>query len=258
MGPSPEREDQKDNSEQQPHIPHVSVCPAQPHIPEVSVSPAQSDHTGLNPEPTKQKKASLRRLQRYLQTVISPLLTVALVFIAYGQLAAMDGQLRVMQEQTNSAVEGDKRTERMVRAIEAMKESMVLAVKQANHALNASIEASRADRRAWLTVTSIRSAVPLKVGAKPPAILTVKNTGKSPANEIGPGDQMLALIDASESFTTSTQIEAIASGSHHLFAKGFIEYRDVFSVQRRTTFCYSTKSVSGGEWAACVEGNRAE
>ena len=154
--------------------------------------------------------------------------------------------------------------------------------------LDASIAASRLDQRAWVGPVSVdRIAVkpdsPFEVG------VTIKNAGRTPALHVQSdmvlrdhivGNPMQFVYPSSVNPTrsidtlqpnmeinlvanthgvalTKSQIDAFSQGTHIFYAYGRITYRDIFGIERHTTFCiYVERALNGLE--SCDEYNETD
>lgn len=161
--------------------------------------------------------------------------------------------------------------------------------KQSRAALDASVEISRRDQRAWLTVNGISLSKPLAVGERVLVVIRVVNTGKTPAADtmvagtvlsrrtlaealsgrtegnpdsriiIGPNDAVTIPLDTSGPVTNQGQIDAISTGEWQLYAVGYIIYTDIFAAEHTTRFCFKADSevakAATAKWRGCAEGN---
>ncbi|MGO9095299.1 MAG: hypothetical protein ACLQGV_08750 [Bryobacteraceae bacterium] len=180
-------------------------------------------------------------------------------------------------------------TKRSAEAATSAADTAAKTLGQSKAALDATIEASRRDQRAWLTVRAVSMEAPLRIGEKPRATVEVANSGKTPAVDatiagtvlsrrrladalsgattghapsravIGPDATLKVTLEASEAVTHKEQIDAVASGPWLLYATGRIVYRDIFHDEHVTEFCFQgggkTITPVGAYWASCARGN---
>jgi hypothetical protein len=166
-------------------------------------------------------------------------------------------------------------------------------ITQSQLALNATMETSRRDQRAWLTIDAVNLPKPLAVGENVVVLIQVRNSGKTPAREVGvlgtvisrssfsevnvtdnatqglnsrllvgPNTISVVPLDSDEPVRSQVQIDLIMSGPWRLYAKGIIVYRDIFNLDRHTSFCFflDGKELKRGTnaWAGCAQGNWAD
>lgn len=166
---------------------------------------------------------------------------------------------------------------------------------QSKAALDASVEASRLDQRAWVTVQGIVLQKPLQemmaIGSTPAVTVLVENSGRTPATDVAVAGSVIVrqvlsmkdlattvtgekisnaiigprtppgaiLLNSDQPVTTQRQIDAINNGITRLYAIGTIFYRDVFHRPHKTEFCFSAGiRDSGLGMAACKEHNSIE
>jgi len=139
---------------------------------------------------------------------------------------------------------------------------MESSVKQAGKALNASIEASRTDQRAWISVKEITVSKSLIVGSPVQVSVTAINTGKTPAlnmvvSDFGMGPietdrrrdliihysahEVIAPNNTNTVLATATyddeSIRGILAGAIRIYVRGRLVYKDVFGLTHQTKFC---------------------
>ena len=152
--------------------------------------------------------------------------------------------------------------------------------------VNAQVESSRLQQRAWLTVKSVTLARPLAVGDRPSAVLEIINSGQTPAREaviggnlfgrsgvtekeivesltvgapdsrmvIAPGVQVLIPVEADEAVRSTGQIDAVLKKALRLYVHGRIIYKDVYDQTHETRYCFrfDPQTPTGvGHFAAC-------
>ena len=193
--------------------------------------------------------------------------TGGMAFIAYLQWDTSKAQLKQMQGQLEQMQGGSAQTDRIIAEANAISASLQESLKQSKAALDASIESSRTDLRAWVGVVGV---VAVQQGQNTRFDVTYANTGKTPAiitfqqaslypskayplpNEF---DQQIKL-DKSQisrgmlfSNATGTMMQTVTpemlkgffgdyTGVKYIFLDGVIEYEDVFGKKHHTAFCY--------------------
>jgi hypothetical protein len=179
---------------------------------------------------------------------------------------------------------GSVQTDKIIAANQRIATAMETAVGQAGTAIQASIDASRNDQRAWFGIKEITLANPLVLGKPVQISIMGLNTGKTPALDlsateirVGPSEternrdfvihtpdrEVVAPNNTDVFYATVTysddSIRAIMAGTIHIYVRGELKYRDVFGLSHTTTFCayYPTNgppSVSG-HFFNCKSGN---
>jgi hypothetical protein len=138
--------------------------------------------------------------------------------------------------------------------------------------------------KAWVVIGTVILDEPLALGKRPAAVLTIKNTGRSPAEHVTvagdllssrghpkrvrdrakfdmriyPGADWPLHFPASASLRNQEEIEAIMSGSRQLYLMGSIVYGDKFNKEQSDSFCYTTSGgqlSAGLKMSACPSGN---
>jgi hypothetical protein len=159
-------------------------------------------------------------------------------------------------------------------AAKTAKDAVTLTIAQGQKALDASIEASKLDQRAWVGTTETTppplmegdKRVYVKAGSKMTFDASVVNSGKTPAlkvttnfgirtyssNEsiptyqpdttkggasaVQPGAHFRLVL--STRVLTQKEIGILKSGIENLYFLGLITYEDIFGRSHQTTFCY--------------------
>jgi hypothetical protein len=178
------------------------------------------------------------------------------------------------QLSVQNGIDSGKQTDRIIANSTEIAESMKASLGHAHKALDASIESSRMDNRAWITSHGI-SFEDIVPGKTPKFNVFVINSGKSPAftgintlikvfdssdekgldaelakpwlDESGgnhaimyPGQELRVSIEGEEAISGET-LAQIKLGSKILYIIGVIPYRDIYGVSHRTKFCLSIK-----------------
>lgn len=160
-----------------------------------------------------------------------------------------------------------KQTDKIIAADERLAKAMEDSVAQAKSSLDASIEISRNDERAWLGITrmEVRSLQPGRIEVNIP----LQNSGKTAAVDVrtrsfvhlsdAPVDVPAFAASSHEPFKsrmtilpnitnanitiarprpiTEADITAIKNGGKFMYAFGEIRYKDVFEREHHTFFC---------------------
>jgi len=182
---------------------------------------------------------------------------------------------------------GSTQTDKIIAADQRIATAMEKAVGQAGVALNASVDASRTDQRAWVADVAI-TGVPT-IGQKWIVSIKCKNTGKTFAKEFRmrtavykampprtqpdftqgtevPYGSISVLAPNAEYISNTTvtgdaisghplanptqaDLDLIESGAITLFAYGKMEYSDIFRKHHWTSFCFHLSRKI--EWESC-------
>jgi hypothetical protein len=201
-------------------------------------------------------------------------------FIAVGTIISA----KAIYLQYHEMHDGSAQTDKIIAADQRIATAMENAVGQAGIALNASINASRTDQRAWASIKEIKLSKPLTVGRPAQISVTVINTGKTPALDtvlsevrIGPSEtdrnrdlvvhdserEVIAPNNTDTFFANATydddSIRAILVGTIPIYIRGKFEYKDVFGATHTTAFCayYPTdgSSIATGYFFNCKNGS---
>lgn len=159
-----------------------------------------------------------------------------------------------------------------------------IAIWMSNRALEASINASRADQRAWVGV------VEAGLGGPPSGLqIVVENSGKSPARNVlqaagwkrVPHDTVIDveaevskrhpttqgvlqpnarrnLGPLDETTPKQEEVAAVDLGSFDFYVFGLLTYDDIFGASHRTKFCMKMVVKSGGSFAPYGDYNDAD
>jgi len=133
---------------------------------------------------------------------------------------------------------------------------------------DASVEAERLSRRAWVMVSRVELAE-LPVGKPARALLHVTNTGSTPATDVAVGgslfgrrdygsigsnvkpdgpirsavtlapNMVISVILSTSEAISQGYLDTFAAGRTQLFAVGEIHYSDVFGRRHQTEYCFS-------------------
>jgi hypothetical protein len=198
---------------------------------------------------------------------IVAIFTVALTLVAYFQWHVTRETMIETRRSADAATRAAKAATRQALHAEG-------AVKQAKAALDASIQATRTDQRAWVAVTELTIDEPV-AGKSLRIKIHTKNVGKTPARRYGgsstlllhPSDNVniaefaksperlaslpsspasVAILHPSVEMTlqavkwdvSDTEFTAIKSGDLHMYAFGEVAYTDVFNIPHSMTFAY--------------------
>ncbi len=182
-----------------------------------------------------------------------------------------------------------QQTDKIIAADERIATAMEKTVGQARDALNASIEASRNDQRAWVGITriEIRSLQP---GQKIEINTPLQNSGKTAAVDVRtrsfvhisdtpvnitafvasrhdpfqarmtifPNIQDANITIVSPFPYSEAEIAAIKNGRKLMYAFGEIKYRDVFGRLHHTFFCGIYATTTPNNMRFCNEYNGAD
>ena len=205
-------------------------------------------------------------------------------------------QLKITEGQLDQMKGGSAQTDRLIEKADSIANSMAATVKQSQMALeetlkdnrdalaktlaqgqaalNASIESSHLDQRAWVGVVDVHppsevdagERVYIKVGSRSMFSTTIHNSGKTPALKVTTstsdasglfavpflpqydtqGEYGIPVIQPASGFTVSTsgdhtfteaEVSAIKAGTLRIYFFGAIDYEDIFSRHHRTRFC---------------------
>lgn len=144
----------------------------------------QRTHTASDADNTHKGQAQSYRTRWKKTTVSNQFITVATIVIATATIATCVTsvlQWRVLSRQLSQMEEGAEQTDRMIRETNRIANGMDSVRQQSKAALDASIEISRTDQRAWLSVY-VTSETP-RIGHNLTIITHVKNTGRSFAKD---------------------------------------------------------------------------
>ncbi len=211
------------------------------------------------------------------------LLTAGIVFLAYMQWKEMD----TAGKQTDRIIAAD---ERLATANERFASAMEGSLQQSNKALNATIEESRLDQRAWVVATDMTPAN-IAANRNPRFVIGVRNTGKTPALRVTrriaahiyrkgepfvplyhdepppavepmimlpPGGQHFELRTGDLPPLTQGTIDALQKGEYVLKVYGWVRYEDVFKRRHLTTFCVALVPVNLTLGESCESYNQAD
>lgn len=179
---------------------------------------------------------------------------------------------------------GSTQTDRIIAADERIAKAMEDSVAKSQSALDASIEASRNDQRAWFGIKEITLANPLAPGKPVQISIMGLNTGRTPALDlyatevrVGPSEtdrsrdfvihmpdrEVVAPNNTDVFYATVTysddSIRAIMAETIRIYVRGELKYRDVFGRSHTTMFCayYPTNGPLSavGHFFNCKTGN---
>jgi hypothetical protein len=209
------------------------------------------------------KRRTLRDKWR-LTSLPNKTISVATVVIAGASLLQFGTAVLQWREMSDAG----KQTDKIISSDERLATAMENSVAQAKTGLDASIEASRIDQRAWVGPTG-EVILDIKPWKQPQITTVVSNTGKTPAlhvralivGKIGlkgtammfdyaklpsgqnrsdttlqPGTHITLYPENTPVFSP-TQIETIKRGDIVVYVHGKITYQDVFGKEHHTTFC---------------------
>lgn len=229
----------------------------------------------------------MRVFQRWKQTALhNKALVLTGVIVAVGTLVytgAAVFQYCLMQqtakEQYNlmkqTAKENSDQTDKIIAEAKSIATAARDSLEQSKRALDASIEVSRSDQRAWVGMTEVApewrdaDGKPLfiKEGAHYHVGVTIVNSGRTPALKVRskmrlwsfpannkfvpdygnvtaqsvgvlpPQGKFIITSLPSLKIINTSDIASLKNGSQILYLYGQIEYEDIFGIQHRTTYC---------------------
>jgi hypothetical protein len=231
----------------------------------------------------------MRLIQRWKQTALH---NKALVFtsflVAFGTIfyaGAAVVQICILKESSETT---SAQNSKLIQQADRIATAMEVSINGSKAALDASIEISRLDQRAWVSVKMY--TIKLTGTDKPVTVeITLTNTGKTPAYIDNVGtllsvrpasfdlrtlskNDLLKLnrnattnnivvppssepwISTGPLATSGVLIKAIQDGTARVRVAGTIGYRDVFKKRRTTEFC-AIYNVTSNDWGPCNNHN---
>jgi cell division protein FtsI/penicillin-binding protein 2 len=217
----------------------------------------------------------MKLLQRWKMTSIAnQLLAVATVVMAFGTLFYVGVAVSQYCLMKSGARETANQVNKVITEARRIADSTEKTFAQSKAALDASIEISRNDQRAWVGPIEVTlpqfsdgsHAVYLKEGSQATIGVTITNSGKTPARKFMPRIQMGVLrtgkpfIPEYPALSTRQSvavvhpgmkpilyappfgppkqlIDAIAGGQYVLYLYGIMTYEDIYNRPHKTTFC---------------------
>lgn len=258
--------------------------------PPAAVPPDKTAERSSDPsQNNKNASASLVREVRLVE-VLALVVNAGLAIVGIIALCIYSGQLKVMQgtlqEMKRSGSAATDQTWQAIGNINWLARTMDASVKQSQAALQASIDASRNDQRAWVGVEGFDGkaeidkrliiTVALKNTGKTPAInLTVSenatpvDAGKEPPLIDIPVEHSQGMLFPNQLYTVPLNVtsrrtqgldahdyQLITSGAVVIYAYGTITYSDVFGRKHWTKFC--SYLAPGGGFNVCKTHNETD
>ena len=229
------------------------------------------DHPPANKEnsqcKSKQKTTEAARphwgltWSQWLNLVFTAVIAVAAVLYTISAFRQLD----VLSKQSK-ALEGTlMETQEIVRATKDGANAAMRSADAAEKAVEATINSIRLEQRAWVGVKHMRWRREFKKGEKLEAVISVENTGRTPALDVivkkgsgtvyptkkilsrpVRGETALIVIAPNNSFAslrtvseglTETDIRLLKSGERSVYVYGTITYLDIFKRTHKTGFC---------------------
>jgi len=251
----------------------VSATPANP-IESKPIEPSISDaiHIGDTKISNELLLDRINKSHRWMIGLTAVIAVTGVLgwWVTWGQLDIMKGQIA-----------------EMITAMNRIASSMEESAKQSKTALDYTIEKSKLDQRAWVTISRAVINPPIVAGKTSYITITLKNSGKSPAlktrfrqaaklvselprglmpqvssnkliesvSVIGPDGTTMnhfALVPLSE-----WQVSLLNSGKGMIVTFGSITYFDIFDIKHDTTFCFFQQEVAKPELSPCEHWNEA-
>jgi hypothetical protein len=171
------------------------------------------------------------------------------------------------------------------------------AAKAAKDGITFARDNAHLDQRAWVTISASQLVSPLVVGERPVIVVTLVNSGKTPALNvvssgdadtvargfseseinsslgtghpgskfvIGPGVTAKTMCNGLRLIADETEIDDLHAASSEkgprLYVRGVIAYDDIFGKPHRTTFCawINGRDLEGPTMHSCEFGNTAD
>ena len=214
--------------------------------------------------------------QRWKQTALhNKALVLTGVLVAVGTLAYTGAAVFQYCLMKQTAKENSDQTDKIIAEAKSMATAAKEGLEQSKRALDASIEISRRDQRAWVGMTEVTpewrdaEGKPLfiKEGARYHVGVTIVNSGRTPALKVRSRMRLMSFPDnkfvadyqnvnervsigvlppqgkftltslPSYRIINASDITSLKNGSVILYLYGEIEYEDIFRIPHRTTYC---------------------
>jgi hypothetical protein len=221
----------------------------------------------LDNDNRKEKLSRFERIAVIMGLIIAALNVGILIYQSY----VIHGQLKEMQgtsQQTDEIIAAERRIADAAQTnVTQGKEALDQSLAASQNSLNANIEASRLEQRAWVGPTEITNSE-ITIGTKPVFTVIIQNTGKTPAfkfhtilvrkprlkehkftptydmavegpNTLGnilPGMRAIIKIPWSTEITADS-LEHLKTGKVIINVNGKINYLDAFGRPHYSTFC---------------------
>lgn len=194
-------------------------------------------------------------------------------------------QLGILKGQLSEMITGGTQTEKVITAMNRLAGSMEESAKQSKTALDYTIEKSKLDQRAWLTIKAAKVRPIIAIGNAPTVAIELHNSGHTPAVEtsldqrvgvfadklpdgpmpfkrrdyrrigiVGPDSSMVNSFTLSDSLTETT-MTSLKSRKASIFTYGTATYFDIFKVQHHLNFCFILGDITKDDLSPCVKWN---
>lgn len=201
--------------------------------------------------------------------------------VTWGQMDIMKGQLAEMKA-------GGTQVDTAITAINRIASSMEESSNQSKIALDYTIEKSKLDQRAWLTVKAAKVRQIIAMGKPPTVAIELHNSGQTPAvgtrldqhvgffadklpdgpmpfghrdnrniGVVGPSSSMVGDFTLSDSLT-ETAMTNLKSRKWSIFTYGTATYFDIFKVQHNLSYCFILEDVAKVDLSPCVKWNNTD
>lgn len=276
----------EDHSNQPAHKAQSNNSPVPAPVPQQDIPQNSENKTNANESSTLKRLVSEVRIVELLALAVNAglaIIGIIALCIYGGQLSVMRGTLDEMKrsgsEATNQAWQAIGNVhwlaQEMNYSVQQSRTAIAESERQSRAALNASIEVSRNDLRAWLGPRAFNSkftdggkTVYIKTGEKSIFEVELTNTGRTPAVAVqfSIGDAMVPAASAFGPFYTTPdnperadgvslpqqvqflttsgdhvftqpEVDAVKSGVARVYIWGLVTYKDVFGREHKTTFC---------------------
>jgi len=233
------------------------------------------------------REVSIDRKIELLLVIGGLILAGAVMKNGVAQLWQMDAQTTAMKGQLAEMKAGGAQVDTVITAMNRIASSMEESAKQSKAALDYTIEKSRLDQRAWLTISQAVIQVPIVAGRTSDITLTLKNSGKSPALKMRfrqaaklvsqlptglmpkvplskPVESVSVIGPDGTSVNHFTlaplpawQVSLLDSGKGRIVTFGTVIYFDIFNIEHDTTFCFFQQELAKTELSPCERWNEA-
>lgn len=293
------RQDSQIKEQETDHAPVTTADPIEsnpvnPSIPDVSsvienkeVKEAYTDKQGTERQTTISDESLLDRIRKSDRWMIVLTAVIALTgilgwWVTWEQLDILKGQLNEMRT-------GGTQTEKVITEMNRIAASMEESAKQSKTALEYTIEKSRLDQRAWLTVKAAKVRHIIATGNVPMVAIELHNSGQSPALRTrmdqhvsfimsklpeGPmpsisrgGDESIGVVGPDSSVVsdfimndplTEALMTHLKSGKWSIITYGKATYFDIFKVEHQTSFCFILQDIAKYELSPCAKWSSAD
>jgi hypothetical protein len=225
------------------------------------------------------KKRTLREKWR-LTSLSNKTISVATVIIAVASTLQFGTALFQWLEMRDAGIQ----TAKIIAANERVAAAMEKSAKKSEEALNANIEASRTDQRAWVGFEDVR--VTAQIGIPSRFSFNLKNTGKTPAlhaslqyyiKNLNRGEKLqftykgitteptrglippnaTVFVNLTNAAPDAAEMNRIRVEEKRVYSYGRVNYADIFGRPHWTTFC-TYMARDGSAMTYCPEYNNTD